>query len=115
MRDTNTLIAQFLGFQKTDIGWYDFDEVILNVDAGMYSNTYDEYELAFHSSWDWLMPVISKILHLSFKCARDEGEDQMWEDYNGIIDCIPDIDHTYNEVVTFVRACKKEDDKSLSG
>jgi len=97
MKD-NRLIAQFLGFQKTDIGWYDFDEVILNVDFTiLYSNTYDEHELAFHSSWDWLMPVIRKILDISF------NDDRGAEDFNCIIDCIPDIDHTYNGVVRFVK------------
>ena len=54
----NKLIAEFMGFQKTDIGWYDSNEIVPPMYDG---NTFDEYELSFDTSWDWLMPVVEKI------------------------------------------------------
>lgn len=53
MKD-NKLIAEFMGMQHTDIGWYDNEETLQ-----LQNNTFDE--LQFHKSWDWLMPVIEKI------------------------------------------------------
>ena len=54
----NELIAEFIGFQKTNLGWFDNEETMNFKSDG---NTYGSYELKFHSSWDWLMPVIEKI------------------------------------------------------
>jgi hypothetical protein len=51
----NRLLADFMGFQQTSIGWFDNDGV-LSI-AG--DNTFDE--LRFKESWDWLMPVVEKI------------------------------------------------------
>ena len=55
----NKLIAEFMGMQHTDIGWYDNDEVLQLQD-----NTFDD--LDFHKSWDWLMPVVEKIFSLGY-------------------------------------------------
>jgi len=53
-------------------------------------------DLQYHTSWDWLMPVLSKILDLSF---QDDGDA---EDFYSIRDCMPDINHTYKAVVEFI-------------
>jgi len=55
--ENNKLIAEFIGMQETKLGWFDNEEV-LNLIYDL-SNTFDD--LLFHKSWDWLMPVISKI------------------------------------------------------
>lgn len=54
----------------------------------------------YHTSWDWLMPVVEKILDISF---QDEGDA---EDFYSIRDCIPDINHTYKAVVEFIMVLK---------
>ena len=54
MKENNYLIAEFMGMQHTDIGWYDNEEALKLKD-----NTFDK--LNFHKSWDWLMPVVEKI------------------------------------------------------
>lgn len=51
----------------------------------------------YHKSWDWLMPVVKKILDISF---QDEGDA---EDFYSIRDCMPDINHTYKAVVEFIK------------
>ena len=53
-QENNKLIAEFMGMQHTNIGWYDNEESLMLMD-----NTFDDLE--FHTSWDWLMPVVDKI------------------------------------------------------
>jgi hypothetical protein len=54
MKENNKLIAEFIGMQHTDIGWYDNEETLQ-----LQNNTFDE--LKYHKSWDWLMPVVDEI------------------------------------------------------
>jgi len=70
--DGNRLIAEFMGFKKvqgkfyggmkddkensTFPAWSDTMNIILDS-----RNDIPEYGLRFHSSWDWLMPVVGKI------------------------------------------------------
>ena len=49
--------------------------------------TLDTEKLKYHKSWDWLMPVVHKIMDMSF---QEDGE---YEDFYAIRDLIPDIDH----------------------
>lgn len=53
--ENNKLIAEFLGMQKTSLGWFDNEEVFNDG----FSNTYET--LYFHSDWNWLMKVVEKI------------------------------------------------------
>jgi hypothetical protein len=74
--ENNKLIAEFMGFQETSIGWYDADECLHEKD-----NTFDT--LRFDVDWNWLMPVVERIeqviqgvpqqmLHLSLYSTIDE-------------------------------------------
>ncbi len=84
--EKNKLIAEFMGFQKTTIGWYDNEEALhFNSD----SNTFDELE--FHSSWDWLMPVVDK-------CYQEHMSKNISE---AVMTC--DIDIVYAQVVEFIK------------
>tara|TARA_R110000751_G_scaffold297311_1_gene406835 strand:- start:441 stop:785 length:345 start_codon:yes stop_codon:yes gene_type:complete len=64
MEESNRLIAEFMGFQNTKLGWYDFEEVLLNQE----DNTFDF--LKFHTSWDWLMPVVEKIKEIKIPKSK---------------------------------------------
>ena len=57
--ENNQLIAEFLGFQSTDIGWYDAEETLSEIEK--YGNTFDNYDLRFDFDWNWLMVVVEKI------------------------------------------------------
>ena len=57
--------------------------------------------LQYHKEWNWLMPVVEKILDISF---QDEGDA---EDFYSIRDCMPDINHTYKAVVEFIKQYNK--------
>jgi hypothetical protein len=57
IEEKNAMIAEFIGMQKTELGWYDNDEVLKLPNTS--DNTFDD--LLFNTSWDWLMPVVEKI------------------------------------------------------
>ena len=66
----NAIIAEFIGMQKTDIGWYDNREVLYTLK----DNTFDT--LLFHRSWDWLMPIIEYIENINTEIiyqSRNKG------------------------------------------
>ena len=52
----NKLMAEFMGFQSTSLGWFDNEEHLINVEE---DNTFDD--LKFHKDWNWLMSVVEKI------------------------------------------------------
>ena len=88
MKD-NKLIAEFMGkpykqeFLEKGVGGV-FEEVVLYED------------LQYHTSWDWLMPVVYKILWL------EDYEDESYEDiYNGLTNAI--LSQTFEAVVVFIK------------
>jgi len=56
------------------------------------------FEPLFHSSWDWLMPVVQKC----YKIDNEEG-------FDNLVDAVStlDIDTTYNEVIEFIKLYNK--------
>ena len=95
----NKLIAKFMGDiiqTKLLIGGEYFDEVWLRkLDKSHY------IELYYHSSWDWLMPVIDKIMGICF--SNDESGTHDSNQFYEIRDCIPDINQTYQSVINFIK------------
>ncbi len=61
MKD-NKLIAEFMGIEVKDDDAY-LDEVKAMRKSGIHIdfNGYTTSELKYHTSWDWLMPVVHKI------------------------------------------------------
>ena len=55
---------------------------------------YEEHELSYNVSWDWLMPVVEKC----YDNGADENE--VGDITHALLDC--DIDHTYRAVVEFI-------------
>ena len=74
MEANNKLIAEFMQKGSEGFGFYDFDGCHYRLD-----------ELKFHTSWDWLMPVVMKISRKTDK-PLDEvvsrltevGSDNIW-------------------------------------
>ena len=97
MENENKLIAEFMGYKVVDkpkvVNGENFFEYI--DENGNY--TYCNSLLRYNDKWDWLMPVLSKILDLSF---QDDGDA---EDFYSIRDCVPDINHTHKAVVEFLK------------
>ena len=87
----NKLIAEFMGVPQGEHTHFMVEPFALE----SYANVDD---LKYDISWDWLMPVVSKI-------TRDE---QYWEDdyREHLMDIVPygHIEDTYDAVVQFIKA-----------
>lgn len=78
MKNNNKVIAEFMG---------------LNIDKGVQAD-YMEHELKYHTSWDWLMPVIEKIQNIFV-----DNPELDWQLYDDIRFSIPYLEDTYNMVL----------------
>lgn len=96
MKD-NKLIAEFMELPKEKVGLR--QEVIYGLNQ---DDWYTSDNLNYHLSWDWLMPVVQKIMDVSFF----NGEP---EDFYVVRDCIPEISNTYKVVVEFIKQYNNED------
>ena len=91
MEENNKLIAEFMGAEKTHI------KSVGDIYCPVPSKNGSEYadKLQYHSSWDWLMPVVAKCTKLN----NDEFDNQSiaWALLsNSIID-------VYDQVVEFIK------------
>ena len=82
--EDNKLIAEFMSIK------YDADDETFHTNEGWKGVDY----LMYHTSWDWLMPVISKIV-------EDYGEG--WSFEEGY-----DLEVRYQAVVNFIKECNDE-------
>ncbi len=89
MKENNKMIAEFMG-------------VVFHDDENQYYNANGLHignKLQFHTSWDWLMPVVEKC----YDNGADENE--VGDITHALLDC--DIDHTYKSVVEFINQYNK--------
>jgi|TARA_R110002012_G_scaffold319816_1_gene541441 hypothetical protein len=92
--EDNTLIAEFMGMELGD------DKTVYYDDAENLHPPTPVNELQFHTSWDWLMPVVYKILWLK------GYEDESYEDiHNGLTNAL--LTQTYDAVVEFIKQYKQ--------
>ena len=89
--ENNRMIAEFMGMQLTNIGWFDNEDALKLPNTN--DNTFDN--LLFHTSWDWLMPVVSKCKMLS------TNDNEYWEAIYYSLEEI-DIHKTYQAVCQFI-------------
>ena len=90
MKD-NKLIAEFMGYR------------VFNKGTKCYSPKYNDGTIApmqFHTSWDWLMPVVKKIDDMLL-LDDDEVNDAVNRVHNAVL--LFDIDNTYDAVVEFIK------------
>jgi len=94
-QENNKMIAEFMGMQHTDIGWYDNEETLQ-----LRNNTFDE--LQFHKEWNWLMPVVHKCLDIYH--TEQMNDDLNFEFYDGLSHS---REATYKAVVEFINQYNK--------
>ncbi|ANS04887.1 hypothetical protein [uncultured Mediterranean phage] len=95
----NKLIAEFMNRQNpySNFAIISRDRKGANVSMNKNPSDYAKYgEMKFHSSWDWLMPVVEKVYeHANIGDGlRTDTEESLM----GIID----IDNTYRCVVDYI-------------
>jgi hypothetical protein len=81
-QENNKLIAEFMGSNLNGLESWQYEE-----------------ELQYHTSWDWLMPVVEKIDNLFGN--TDEIDDMINVVHNAVLQFNRDI--TYKEVVKFIK------------
>jgi len=79
--DANKLIAEFMGMEAYALGYDKFSDVA---------------EMKYHTSWDWLMPVVKKCLDVYH--IEQMNDDIHFQFY----DSLGDIKLTYQAVVEFI-------------
>lgn len=96
-RENNIKIAVFIGMEDTKLGWYDAEEVLSLVDCD--DNTFDEWDLKFDKSWDWLTSVVGMI---SKTYNRDDTDfDHLcYEFSDAVVD--NDLARAYDALVCFI-------------
>jgi frataxin-like iron-binding protein CyaY len=94
----NKLIAEFMGYKfykhlpiKRD-GW----QLESNKDTALYL-AYSDSDLKYHTSWDWLMPVVEKC----YQCDYEEGGDMHMRMNDAIMTI--NIEEVYQAVVEFIK------------
>lgn len=105
----NKLIAKFMDFptqrdavDEDTIAYY-VGESIMHTDNTNNQNDYDVFhpeDMQFHTSWDWLMPVVKK-------CFQTGDDTHQWDDImDTIFTC--DINIVYAQVVEFIKEYNKD-------
>ncbi len=99
--ENNKLIAEFMGAELDD---YEYDlysvpelnPIFDDVQSGdpTAKHYYEPSKMKYHTSWDWLMPVINKIINTDTLAQRRQNV------YGSIT---PDISKSYKAVVEFIK------------
>jgi len=82
--EENKLIAEFMGSNIKQLDSWQYEE-----------------ELKYHTSWDWLMPVIEKCLVGEAEQSEEISNTTIKNIYEGI--CNQDISFAYKSVVEFIK------------
>jgi len=88
--ENNKLIAEFMGYEAYEYRGHTmfiFDE----------DNHRTELDLHYHTSWDWLMPVVEEIDHLQFEEVVEIEEGLKTRS----------LSDTYKSVVEFIKQQNK--------
>ncbi len=102
--DNNKLIAEFMGVKPIVLGGsteYEMYGVLDCIEDGVdEKHFFLEEQLLFHTSWDWLTPVVSK-------CFKTGDDTHQWDNImDTIFTC--DIDIVYARVVEFIKIYNDE-------
>lgn len=105
----NKLIAVFMGFKKRGYLWmHPFEYMNVYPNVVFEGDNTDSFR--FHSSWNWLMPVVFKIL---FKTGfTQEGEQYIFAIQNALGNC--EITNLWKTVVEFIEWHNKQSEDKLA-
>lgn len=96
IQEGNKLITEFIECKK-DKNWENWYKVPKKYQKDFRTSAFGiGFSCEFHCSWNWLMPVIKKILEITVEL------DEM-EMYYSIIDQIPHIEQVFYAVVEFIK------------
>jgi len=99
MEQNNKLIAEFMGVNLITI-----DDIRANKNPYISSaDGYTKEDLQYHSSWDWLMPVVHRIRdHVNMDMSFEEYDD--WrENFKQIDPYNYSLEQCYKAVIEFIK------------
>ena len=98
--ENNKLIAEFMGLHKEVFKSGNLNYYIRKLNGGSW---YEEHELSYDLSWDWLMPVVDKIKILVMEDDSDElYNSEEWDNITNTLVQI-EIKSVYKVVVEFIK------------
>jgi len=89
-QENNKLIAKFMGIAPNEAGVYHISK----------HKGYSLENLLYHTSWDWLMPIVESIFE-----RLDSRDDSANEIKKGMLVC--SRNNTYKAVVEFIKQYNK--------
>lgn len=92
--ENNNLIAKFMEVSINKNGTYELPQYGTIRPNGNFKTEFEDSQLKYHTSWDWLMPVINKIINTNTLAQRRQNV------YGSIT---PDISKSYKAVVEFIK------------
>ena len=99
----NELIAEFMGVADKPYCYIPEHTLDVYDENGFFqekSNHFQYNELKYHTSWDWLMPVVSK-------CFKTGDDTHQWDNImDAMFTC--DINIVYAQVVEFINQYNNE-------
>jgi len=114
--ENNKLIAEFMGVADEPYCYIPEHKIRISDENGEYAETSSHFqydELQYHSSWNWLMPVIKKYTDKMNDLQYDDELYICWENEilhsNYILSDIlnNNIESIYNRVVRFIKRYNK--------
>ena len=95
-KESNTLIAEFMGMNYGDPN----DNSVMIQMTPQGNEVVPINSMEYHSSWDWLMPVVKK-------CFQTGDDTHQWDNImDTIFTC--DINIVYAQVVEFIKEYNKD-------
>lgn len=102
--ENNKLIAKFM--EKNNI-YIEFERYVNRYGDIEYSEYFDNDELLYHISWDWLIPVINKITSMDIYFKYKDDLNSQFND-GGIEINVKYIEVTYESVIDFIKWYNKQ-------
>ena len=94
--ENNKKIAEFMGYETYE----GVDKVCINLtENNGFSSDWGHVPTKYHTSWDWLMPVVEKI--------KDMGYDQELDKIDNVLTCNLRKENLYNAVIEFINLKNK--------
>lgn len=92
--ENNRMIAEFMGVNKNNNGTYELPQFGSLRPSGDFRTEFESTQLKFHTSWDWLMPVVEE-------CAKKSTTSNQRDKITFSLLSM-DINKMYNAVVQFI-------------
>lgn len=110
--ENNKLISEFMGLPTEVFNSGNLNYYFKEFNSGTW---YEEQELSYNISWDWLMPIVEKIESLGYefiiaesRCNINHNTDHSVEELFHIETTSSKLDTTYQAVVQFIKNYKNK-------